>query len=179
MWHKDEHVTADTGREHCTFREKFFLLQLWDFLFHMNLESLDILTGLVSLQPISSIKIKKKYYKSFLLACYSLARGIKSINQIRFLWIYLYDEACWVFYLGKMSETFWQPDTTAHGAPPLAFRSGKIWDTQTNTQHSEKEVWGNKTLKRQIVVTKYFQNKNYHLNHLTLFCTCCLYMQKF
>ena len=41
------------------FRENFFLLQLWEFLFRMNLESLDILTGLVSLQHISYIKIKR------------------------------------------------------------------------------------------------------------------------
>ena len=83
------------------------------------------------------------------------------------------------FTFVKISETFWQPDTTAHWAPPLAFTSGKIRDTQSDTQHSDIEAWTIQILKGKFQNVKYFQNRNDHLNHLTLLCTCCLHIENF
>ena len=40
------------------------------------------------------------------------------------------------FSFVKISETFWQPHTTAHWAPPPAFTSGEIQETQSDAQPS-------------------------------------------
>ena len=49
----------DSDKEHCAHRGKFFLLELYEILAHMNSEISDILPGLVSLQHIFYINIKK------------------------------------------------------------------------------------------------------------------------
>lgn len=93
--------------------KRFFLLEPWEVLFHMNSGSLNIIRDLLSLLHIFFIKIFKSF-KSFLLACYGLEKEINTINQIYFLWSYLYDEACWDFLIVKVSGTFWQPDTCSY-----------------------------------------------------------------
>lgn len=106
--------------------ERFFLLEPWEVLFLMNSGSLNIIRDLLSLLHIFFIKIFKSF-KSFLLACFRLEKEINTINQMYFLWSYLYDEACWDVLIVKVSETSGQPDTCSYRR---AARSRKTWVIQ-------------------------------------------------
>lgn len=84
------------------------------------------------------------------------------------------------FSFVKISETFWQPDTTAHRAPPLALHQVKYkrLKVMLGLLFEIQKPEPSRFSKGKFQFVKCFQSRNDHLNHLTLFCTSHLYVQK-